>query len=164
LRGSKLKQLTKISLVLRLLIVSILFIFALSFLDYNVFHLSEDYPFALYRYWFALTLVFICFGFGLAYGIWIGKNQNSVPDTTILATFLTVIFLYIAGVLDLFYYSFTVKYSEPYSFEYWSAQWRWFGYWDMKLQLLWSSFWIGMIFVVWWLLVFRKQITRLRRR
>ena len=42
---------------------------------------------------------------------------------------------------------------ESYSFEGWSAQYRWFGYWDWNLQVLWSSFFILLIFMMWYFIL-----------
>jgi len=141
----------------RIFVICLVFILALALLDFAAMHLSTG-PGQLYRYWISLTFVIIVFGFALSYGYWMGTTKKMANPYIIPGIFFTVILLYIAGILDIFYFLLTRKYGKPYGFEIWSAGWKWFGYWDWNLQILWSTFFILLIILMWWIILKKGKV------
>ncbi len=133
--------------------------FALAALDYAVFHLDYSRPNTLYSYWIALSFVVIVFAVAIAYSYWIGVAHKPANTLVIPGIFATVILLLIAGVLDMFYFMFTKirRIDELYTFDVWSAQYKWFGYWDWTLQILWSLTFIALMFAMWYFILKYKS-------
>jgi hypothetical protein len=137
-----------------LIIVCASFFLAMAIMDYSVMHLSNICysPYGaggdwLFRYWISLGLVTGIFAFGLCYLAYIcGLSKRFLP-----AIFLTVMLLFVAGLLDIFYYVLTLMKDEQYSFKIWSAQYKWgWTFWDWNCQILWSTFFFAIIGVVWY--------------
>ena len=134
-----------------LMITFAAFFFALAMTDFSIMHMQWDRPNWLYKYWISLGLVVTVFAFTLSYAIW----TAGFPNRYAYATFLTIILLYAAGLLDLFYYMLATFHGESYSFQYWSAQWKWFvengvlPTWDWPRQIVWTLGCLIAIVLIW---------------
>ena len=137
---------------LALLVLGISFFLSLAIMDYAIIHghiashsAEWQYPYWLYKYWIALGMVVVVFASALAVALW--SNGSSKRFAT--AAFATVVLLFIGGFLDLFFFMFTVLNGEPYSFDYWSAQYKWFGSWTWPQQIAWTLLCLIGIYLVW---------------
>lgn len=134
-----------------LILCFLVFFLAMAIMDYNVMHLRYDQE-GIFRYWLSLALVVVAVGFVLSYLGYI----SGLPSKYIPAIFLTVILFFIAGLLDFFYFTLTLIHGQPYSFEYWSVQWRWFcgngilPHWGWFEQILWSGACLCVLVFVWY--------------
>jgi hypothetical protein len=113
----------------------------------------SSWPEWIYRYWMALGVVVVVFGASLSYSVWSLGARRGVA----IATFSTVILLFVGGFLDIFYAVITILQGEPYSFQTWSAQWKWFGYWDWTEQIIWTSVFLVAVFLMWRFALKRKR-------
>ena len=135
-----------------LIIVCATFFLALAVMDYQLMHISGWNADLMYKYWISLGLITGTFAFGLCYLAYTcGLSKRYLP-----AIFLTVMLLFTAGLLDIFYYLLTLIKNEPYSFAVWNAGWKWFGYWDWNLQIAWTLFFVAIIAIMWYY-VLRKH-------
>jgi hypothetical protein len=148
---------------LQILVISVVFILALAFLDFSVCHMGQG-PEAVYKYWISLTFIVVVFGFALAYGYWMGATKKISNPYIVPGIFFTIVLLYAAGFLDIFYFLLTRKYGESYSFETWSAQYKWFGFWNWSLQVIWSTFFIFLIVLMWYMIIKHKKSSGMIRR
>jgi hypothetical protein len=128
--------------ILAIIILSATFFLSLAILDFAVIHgyfwhwESEwQYPYWMYKYWIALGLVVVVFAASLATALWMSGTHKRAAA----ATFATVILLFVGGILDLFFFMYTAMRGEPYSFDYWSAQYKWFGSWNWSQQIAWTA-------------------------
>jgi hypothetical protein len=142
-----------------LIIVCAGFFLAMAIMDFTVMHLSNVCysPYGaggdwLYKYWISLGLVTGIFAFGLCYLAYIsGLSKRYLP-----AIFLTAMLLFVAGLLDIFYYVLTLIKGESYGFSVWSAQHKILVVsgilpeWNWTCQILWSSFFFAIIGVIWY--------------
>lgn len=142
-----------------ILAVSLVFILALTLLDYAAMNLWHTYPTGQYRYWLAMGTVIVTFGCALSYVYWIGTTTKIRNPYIIPGIFFTVILLFVAGLLDIFFFLLARRAGEPYSFEVWSAQFKWFGAWGWYQQILWSSFFLLLIAMMWYLILKKKTKT-----
>lgn len=137
--------------------ISLGLMLALAILDFGAMHLTlPTFNYWMYKYWLGMAFLVTMIGFSMVYGIWIGR-QTKKPIACMVATFLTVIIMFISGALDNFYYLMSYMRGEHYGYEVWSAQYKWWGYWDFRLQMLWFVFWTVMIFVTWKVLLRRGE-------
>ena len=144
----------KRSVALGFVFMAFSFILALAIMDYCVMHASwSSWPEWIYRYWMALGVVVVVFGASLSYSVWSLGARRGVA----IATFSTVILLFVGGFLDIFYAVITILRGEPYSFQTWSAQWKWFGYWDWTDQIIWTSVFLVAVFLMWRFALKRKR-------
>jgi len=134
-----------------LIIVSASFFLALAVMDYQLMHISGWNADLMYKYWISLGLITGTFAFGLCYLAYTcGLSKRYLP-----AIFLTVMLLFTAGLLDIFYYLLTLIKNEPYSFAVWSAGYKWFvasgllPTWDWPQQIIWTSACLIAIFLIW---------------
>jgi hypothetical protein len=135
-----------------LFVLSVSFFLGLAIMDYTIMHghIAADsaewqYPNWLYKYWVALGMVVVVFASALAVALY----SNGASKRFATAAFATVVLLFIGGFLDLFFYMFTAIRGEPYSFDYWSAQYKWFGSWTWPQQIAWTLLCLISIYVVW---------------
>lgn len=84
-------------------------------------HLNQDLEW-LYRYWIALGILVFFVALTAAYIAWLSGLKPRIA--TAIGT--TIILLFVAGLLDLFYALLAYIKGEPYSFNVWSAQYKWF--------------------------------------
>lgn len=137
-----------------LIIIFLSFFLALAILDYNVMHRTyEEWPATLYRYWLSLGLVVVVFASGITWVAYsLGVKSSQCP-----ALFFTIVMLFVAGLLDMFYFMLTVFRGEPYSFDVWSAQYKLFvvtgilDSWGWREQILWSLGCLSLIALAWYL-------------
>ena len=132
-----------------LLISMLLFLFSLGAVDYWVHPLTRgEGPESGFNYWISLGFAFLSFGLCLSTVVWMA-NPKTHP-TFLLGVFVTPFLLLVAGVWDWIIYFIFLRYDTPYpDYNTWSAQSRWFGDWNMELQLLWTCIWIVLIIVMW---------------
>jgi len=136
-----------------LLLVCVAFFLVMAVFDFTVMHFwVEGWPAGMYKYWIALSFAIIFFGFALSYVCYV----FNMPKKYVPAVFLTVILLFVAGLLDLFYFAFTLLTGEPYTFDIWSFQYKILGWWNWTGQILWSSFFIGLLGIVWYYVLKKK--------
>jgi len=136
-----------------LIILSITFFLALAVMDYIIMHgygaqnSSEwQYPLWLYKYWMALGIVVVVFASCVAYILY----AFNAPKRFIIASFITIILLFVGGFLDLFYFVISSIRGEPYGFDIWSAQYKWFGSWNWSQQIAWTLTCLLCICLIWW--------------
>jgi len=134
-------------------VIFIAFFLALAVLDFQVMHATaENWPDWVYKYWISLAFVVVIFA---AATTWIGHSYG-MPDKQLPALFSTVILLFLAGLLDMFYYLLTVLKGENYNFDQWSAQHKWFVVtgllpeWTWNHQIIWMTACFAIIAVIWW--------------
>jgi len=137
-----------------IILVSIGFIFILTCLDWVLmtnfsFWVNPD---LLYRYWIILGTIVTVFSFGLAYMAYLMK----LPTLAVVATCLTPLLLFAGGLLDQFYALFSFIQGTSYSFDVWSAQYKWFGFWNWGLQAIWSLVLYGSLTFVWYRVLKKK--------
>lgn len=111
----------------------------------------ENYPLWLYRYWISLGLIVTVFAGAVTYMAYAsGVSEKYVP-----AIFSTVVLLFVAGLLDIFYFGLATIKGEPYSFASWSAQYKWFVVtgilpdWTWTHQLIWTGAFLVLIILIW---------------
>jgi len=128
------------------------FFLSLAITDFSIMHMSwENYPEWLYKYWISLGLVVTAFAFALSYTIWVA----GMPKRYAYAAFLTVWLLFIAGLLDIFYFVLATLRGEGYSFQIWSFQWKVLvengilPTWDWPRQIAWTLLCIIAIAIIW---------------
>lgn len=149
-------RLTANQLFIGYLLLAAAFFLALAVLDHTVMWGASGsgggYPDWMYRYWMALGLVIISVA---ALATWMAYASD-LPKKRVPAVFLTVILLFIGGLLDLFFYMLAVLKGESYSFAVWSAQWKWFvddlhwlPTWDWPQQIVWSLACFILIAYIW---------------
>jgi len=106
----------------------------------------------MYKYWIALGIVVFFVAFAVSYMAWLGGMSKQVS----IAIFATIILLFVAGLLDIFFFLFTVIKNQEYSFKIWSAQYKILVLsgilpeWNWTCQIIWSSFCFAIIGVVWY--------------
>ena len=133
-----------------LIVLSVAFFLSLAIMDFAIMHSQYpeaewQYPNWLYKYWIALGMVVVVFASALAIAIY----SNGASKRFAIASFATVILLFIGGFLDLFFFLLATLRGEPYSFDYWSAQYKWFGSWTWTQQIVWTLLCLIGIFFVW---------------
>ncbi len=143
--------------VLYLLASVILFIFSLTMMDF--YQWGRIGSITAFQYWLSVGLTFVTFAFSLSLAVYAGSHIRGLKGEHLLGIFSSVILLFVAGVLDWFFYLFTLWYGKPYDYT-WSAQYRWarqLGYsgWSHELELLWTSFWLGLLVLMWYK-IFKK--------
>ena len=139
--------------IIGLFVLVVAFFLAMAQMDFQVMHMTYEpsNPEYLYKYWISLGLVVTVFATGLT---WVAYSLN-VNQKYLPAIFITVWLLFIGGLLDLFYGSLAYLRGEPYSFEYWSAQYKWFVLtgimqeWTLTHQLLWFGACLLVIGIMW---------------
>lgn len=118
------------------ILACVIFIFFTGAVDYWIFRFFEG-PDALYNYWIAIGLTFASFGACMATAMWI-SNPRTKPEI-LLGVFATPFLLLISGIWDWVIYIFYIRYGSPYpDYAIWSAQYRWLGFWNTELQVLWT--------------------------
>jgi hypothetical protein len=129
-------------------------------MDYCVMHASwSSWPEWIYRYWMALGVVVVVFGASLSYSVWSLGARRGVA----IATFSTVILLFVGGFLDIFYAVITILQGEPYSFDVWSAQYKLLVMngilpsWTWTDQIIWTSIFLVAVFLMWRFALKRKR-------
>jgi len=128
------------------------FFLCLAIMDFQVMNSNaENYPSWLYKYWISLGLIVTIVAATITWVAYsYGASEKQLP-----AIFCTGILLFVGGLLDLFYYALTLLRGEPYSFEIWSAQYKWFVVtgiipeWTWTHQILWTSGCFILIALVW---------------
>jgi hypothetical protein len=132
-----------------IILASVGFIFSLTCLDWMLmsnFMFWKD-PDLLYRYWTILALIIIAFSFMPALWAYVMKLRFQA----VLVSFFTPILLFVAGLLDQFFQLLAfVQGNQPYSWDVWSAQYKWFGFWNASLQLIWSAVFYGLLAYLWY--------------
>lgn len=124
------------------------FLFSLGAIDFWIFKLGEGSN-ALYNYWIAVGLTFVSFGVCLATIMWIANPQ--ISPKLLWAVFLTPFILLVAGIWDWIIYFIYLRYGAPYpSYEIWSAQARWVGFWNWQLQLIWTIIFLTLLGLMWY--------------
>jgi len=105
----------------------------------------------MYKYWIALGIVVFFVAFAVSYMAWLGGMKKQVS----IAIFATIILLFVAGLLDIFFFLFTLITAQQYSFAVWSAQYKWFVLsgllptWDWPQQIIWTTTCLIAIFLIW---------------
>lgn len=134
-------------------LIALSFLCAMALMDFQVFHASaETWPEWNYKYWMALGCVAVVFSFGLAFF----ADSLGVPGKQSIAIFATVMLLFIGGFLDIFFAIFAYYRGEGYTFDVWSAQYKWFVVtglleeWTWTHQIIWIGACIALIVVIWW--------------
>lgn len=127
-----------------LLIIFVTFFSALAVMDYSAMHLRWENDW-LYKYWIGMGLVVTAFAFTVSYVCWI----VGLPKRIVYALFFTVILLFVAGLLDLFYFVLATLRGESYGFEIWSAQFKWLGTWGWPQQIIWTSICLVIAALMW---------------
>lgn len=125
------------------------FFLALAVMDWTIMHGGwTNFPDWMYRYWMSLGLVVVVVAFLAS---WMAYAAG-LPEKKVPAVFATVILLFVAGLLDLFYYVLNMIVGEPYSFAIWSVQYKWFvdglhwlPTWGWAQQIPWT---IGCLIVI----------------
>lgn len=144
--------------VASLIVLFTSFFLALAIMDYAVSHSQYieaewQYPAWLYKYWMGLGLIVVTFASSVAYAIY----AFNAPKRYAIASFATVILLFVGGFLDLFYACFSYIRGEPYGFDYWSAQYKWLGSWTWPQQVAWTLICLIGIYLAWrWALRSRR--------
>jgi hypothetical protein len=120
---------------------------ALAILDFTIMNAAwSAYPDWLYRYWMALGVV-VCVISGMA--AWMAYSAG-LPRKKAVVVFFSTILLFVGGLLDIFYFMLAMLKGETYSFDVWSAQYKWFGYWDWPRQIIWTAACIALIIFLWY--------------
>ena len=133
-----------------------LFFVSLAMIDYWIFRWYEGST-ALYNYWIAVGLTFVSFGLCLATIMWIA-NPNTQPSM-LLAVFFTPFMLLAAGIWDWILYFIYIRYDSLYpSYEIWSAQYRWFGFWSTELQIAWTLAFLGLLGLMWYWILKKENL------
>jgi hypothetical protein len=134
-----------------LIIVCATFFLALAVMDYQLMHISGWNADLMYKYWISLGLITGTFAFGLCYLAYTcGLSKRYLP-----AIFLTVMLLFTAGLLDIFYYLLTFIKGESYSFYVWSMQYKVLvlnglvSEWTWGHQIIWTTACLIAIFLIW---------------
>jgi len=146
-------RLTVNQLLIGYLLLAAAFFLSLAVLDHTVmWGASGGYPDWMYRYWMSLGLVVVTVA---ALATWMAYAAG-LPEKKAPAVFATIILLFVAGLLDLFYYMLTVLKGEEYSFSVWSAQYKffvdnlhWLPAWTWPDQIAWSIGCFLIIVYIW---------------
>ena len=142
----------------KVILLGLLFLACLAILDFRAMNLTwnkpTENPTNLYLYWIALTTTVIVFSFTVSLMLYFGGADMNM----VFASFFTIILLYIGGFLDIFFYLIATAHGYPYSFDVWSAQYKWFGYWDWTHQILWTSGCLVVILLLWYFMLKRKVV------
>lgn len=137
-----------------LVVVMIVFFFCLGAVDYWIFRFWQG-PEALYNYWIAVGLAFISFGCCLSVIMYLSNPK--ISSNMLVGIFVTPFILFVAGIWDwIIWFIFGYYGSEYPAYSNWSAQYRWFHFWNMELQLLWTFSFIVILVVVWLKLLGKK--------
>jgi hypothetical protein len=126
---------------------------ALAVMDWTTMHSGQsNFPDWMYRYWMSLGLVVVTVA---ALATWMAYSAG-LPPKKVPAVFATIILLFVAGLLDIFYYMLTLLTGTSYSFAIWSVQYKWFvdglhwlPTWDWSGQIAWTIGCLLLIAYIW---------------
>jgi hypothetical protein len=127
---------------------------SLAIMDFVTMHSgSNNFPDWMYRYWMALGLVVVVVA---SLATWMAYAAG-LPEKKVPAVFATIIMLFVAGLLDLFYYVLNTIEGLPYSFAIWSVQYKffvdnlhWLSDWTWTDQIIWSTICFAVIAFIWY--------------
>jgi hypothetical protein len=143
------KRLTDQQMLIGFLILLFGFFLSLAMVDWSIMHgafnYGYQYPDWEYKYWMALGLVVVT---SASLATW-AAYASGMSEKRASVVFATVVLVFVAGGLDLFVAALAYLQGEAYSFDVWSAQYKWFGYWDWPRQIIWTAVCFAIIAYMW---------------
>jgi len=120
------------------LVVSVVSVFAsMALMDYLVMNKDVmQYPDWVYKYWVAMGILVTVIALAISHVAWAVGAKPKVC----YALFLTVLLVFAAGWLDIFYYVISTLRGQPYGFQVWHWAYK-LGYtsWGWTEQILWAA-------------------------
>lgn len=132
------------------MLICVTLFLTLALLDFSAMHLNQDLEW-LYRYWIALGILVSTIAITVSYIAWLSGLKPRIA----IAIAATIILLFVAGLLDIFYALLAYIKGEPYGFNIWSAQYKWFvttgilPTWDWPQQIIWTTTCLITIILIW---------------
>ena len=154
--------------VVMVVFMMFLAILALVIVDYwviyGLFNLGGESTerITVWRYWVAMSALVIIIGGGMTIAFWSGSlfQKQQVP-TVMFGVFGSMIIILVSTVWDIMFFLYsggllpeTVQWT-------WMMQYRLFGYWTTKEQLIWTTGWLALLPVLWFIL-FRVSSMKMR--